>query len=146
MIDAACAGIILLALSGLYMLIFGTISLAVYLKLIQNIFLKGSQKNDVLRLIDVLIKLSILPSINLFLFLLFSLFDSRIFIFAGIPKSKSIQELIFGLAFTLLWFMPAVFLIIKRFIIDKKYYIKLSVVWYGVIMLCLTIALFDTIT
>ncbi|MFC0821232.1 hypothetical protein [Moraxella marmotae] len=130
---------ILLTLTHYYMVIFGIFWIFTYLKLIVDVFFKKpDEKNR--KLINILSYFSVPTSITLFLFMVLEFFDDNSGSFFIYIVQRNI---LYGTSFVLSWFMPLIFLLIRKYIIHHGFYIKFSVVWYGVIVLCLALRIFN---
>lgn len=129
--------LLLLVINFYYMISFGIFGFFVYLKLISDIFLKKIDKIHQRKFIHILSCVGIFPSISLFLFLLFDFFDDHDSLFVYATRFRNMQDAFYGVSFIMLWFMPAIFLLLRHCIINRKFYIKFSLIWYGIIMVCL---------
>lgn len=129
--------LLLLVINFYYMISFGIFGFFVYLKLITDIFFKKIDKINQRKLINVLSYISVFPSISLFLFLLFDFFDDHDSLFIYAIRFRNMQDAFYGVSFIMLWFMPAIFLLLRTYIINSRFYIKFSLIWYGIIMVCL---------
>lgn len=136
MIDDGIFGLLLLILNFYYMITFGFLGLFFYLKLIFGIFSKKYNKDKKIKSINMLSYLSIFPSISLVLFLIFEFFDDKRSFFVYAISFNNVYDFFYGVTFIMLWFMPAIFLLIRSFITSYIFYIKFSLIWYGIIAFC----------
>ncbi|OBX82781.1 hypothetical protein A7456_06975 [Moraxella nonliquefaciens] len=129
--------LLLLVINFYYMISLGIFGFFLYLKLLIDIFFKKIDKINQRKLINVLSCISVFPSISLFLFLLFDFFDDHDSLFVHAIRFRNIQDAFYGMSFIMLWFMPAIFLLLRNYINNSRFYIKFSLIWYGIIMVCL---------
>lgn len=129
--------LLLLIVNFYYMISFGIFGFFVYLKLIFNSFSQKTDKANQIKLINLLSHIGIFPSISLFLFILLDFFDGKKSFFIYVIEFRNMQDTFYGISFIMLWFMPAIFLLLRHYIINSKFYIKFSLIWYGIIMVCL---------
>lgn len=138
MIDSDVLRLLILIINFYYMISFGIFGFFVYLKLICDIFFKKIDKVRQIKLINLLSYIGIFPSVTLFLFILLDFFDDKHSFFVYVTKLRTVQDIFYGTLFMILWFMPAIFfLLLRNYIIKSRFYIKFSLIWYGIIMGCL---------
>lgn len=129
---------ILLYVLFLYMWSFGLFGLFLYTSLLIKFFSKKADNDYVGKSLGILSNIGIFPSLLLFLFMIMGLFTSWTW---DIPflflYTKNKDDFFYGITFSLLWWMPALFLPIKRYFNQHKIYQKLGLLWYGMVMICL---------
>lgn len=129
---------ILLIVLHYYMWSFGLLGLFLYARLMIKIRSKTADEKFINQTLDYLTYIGIFPSIILLVFIVTGFFTklswALIFMFVHVDK---LPDFVYGVIFCLLWWMPAVFLVIKRFFEYHKSYHKLGILWYGVVMVCL---------
>lgn len=122
----------------LYMWSFGLFGLCLYLHLITRSFFNKTDKEFVEASLNTLINIGIFPSIILVLFMVIGFSKPWVW---SIPifflNAKDLKGFFYGLIFSLLWWMPAMFLPIRYFFNQHKNYHKIGVLWYGIIVACL---------
>ena len=127
-----------------YMITVGIFGLFVYALLVIGYINNKAHKSHFKKLIDRLSYASIVPSMLLFLTLILSIFNFELidFVFPFF-YAKNIDDFIFWLIFSLLWWMPAIFLLIKKYIMKSDFYIIFSLIWYGIVMICLCLQIYS---
>lgn len=146
MVDLEFVLMLLLIALYYYMWSFGLLGLFLYVRLMIKMRSKTVNEKFINQTLDHLTYIGIFPSIILLIFIATGFFTklSWAIIFMLLDADK-LSDFVYGVIFCLLWWMPAVFLLIRKLFRHHKSYHNLGIVWFGIVMVCLICQLYFSI-